>query len=240
MIDLSQTVTPKSDQINADDLIAGPRTIRITRVTASPESPEQPVSVYFDGDNGKPFKPCKSMRRVMIAAWGPDASVYPGRALTIYRDPKVAFGGMQVGGIRISHMSHIDRDMTMALTMTKAKRAPYTVHVLREAVQKKEATPQASAPDFAAEARLEAGRGTESFRAWYNSEAGKAARASGALSSDVMADCKAIASGADAMRDRLANDPFAPSDPDPSAATDAEIAAQIARELDERNRSLEG
>jgi hypothetical protein len=38
----------------------------------------------------------------------------------------VQFGGIKVGGIRISHMSHIDREMEMALTVTKAKRTPYT------------------------------------------------------------------------------------------------------------------
>lgn len=73
------------------------------------------------------------MRRVMVAAWGPDASQYVGRSMTLYRDPKVQFGGMQVGGIRISHMTHIERDMTMALTATRAKRAPYTVKVLQNA-----------------------------------------------------------------------------------------------------------
>ncbi len=130
VIDMGQFIAPKSDQINADDLIGGPRTITVARVNANEGSPEQPINVYFDGDNGKPFRPCKSMRRVMVAAWGSDASQYVGRSMTIYRDPKVQFGGMSVGGIRISHMSHIERDLTMALTATRAKRAPYTVKAL--------------------------------------------------------------------------------------------------------------
>ena len=130
MTDLSQTIIPKSDQLNADDLIAGPRTIRITRVTADPGSAEQPVSVFFDGDGGKPFKPCKSMRRVLVACWGPDASTFTGRSMTLYRAPTVTWGGLEVGGIRISHLSHIDRDMTMALTATKKARKPYTVKPL--------------------------------------------------------------------------------------------------------------
>lgn len=131
-MDMSATVVPKSDQMNADDLISGPMTVTITKVSGTGNA-DQPVAVYFERDNGKPFKPCKSMRRVMIAAWGPDAAQYPGRAMTLYRDPKVAFGGMEVGGIRISHMSHIERDMQMALTVTKAKRAAYVVKVLKQA-----------------------------------------------------------------------------------------------------------
>ncbi len=129
MNDMTLTVVPKSDQINADDLIGGPRTITITRMAIDPTT-EQPVSVFFDGDNGKPYKACKSMRRVMIRAWGPDASKYVGQSMTIYCDPNVMFGGMKVGGIRISHMTGIDDTLTVALTATKAKRALFTVRPL--------------------------------------------------------------------------------------------------------------
>lgn len=135
MTDMTAAITPKSDQINADDLISGPRTITISHVEVKP-SPEQPVSIYYEGDGGKPWKPCKSMSRVLVAAWGPDAKAYVGRSVTLYRDPKVTWGGMAVGGIRISHMSHIDRDMVMALTATKGKRAPFTVKALSASTQR--------------------------------------------------------------------------------------------------------
>ncbi len=130
MTDISGTIAPKSDQLNSDDLLAGPRTIRITRVTADPGSAEQPVSVFYEGDGGKPWKPCKSMRRVLIACWGADASVFPGRGATLYRDPAVTWGGLEVGGIRVSHLSHIEQPVTLALTATKKARKPYTVKPL--------------------------------------------------------------------------------------------------------------
>ncbi len=125
-MDMAQFVIPKSDQLNADDLLVGPRTIRITKVSGTGNA-DQPVAVYFDGDDGKPYKPCKSMRRVMIFAWGVDAAQYVGRSMTLVRDPDVMFGGMKVGGIRISHMSHITGPMNLALTVTKAKRSTYKV-----------------------------------------------------------------------------------------------------------------
>ena len=128
MIDLRGTIKPKSDQLNADDLIGGPVTIRITAVSVA--EGEQPVSISFDGDGGKPFKPGKSMRRVLVNLWGPDGEAYVGRSLTIFRDEQVVFGGVEVGGIRISHMSHLQRETTMALTATKAKRKPFTVRPL--------------------------------------------------------------------------------------------------------------
>lgn len=130
MTDLRNTIMPKSDQLNADDLIGTTRTITITKVSANPESAEQPISISFEGDGGKPYRPCKSMRRVMVNVWGPDGNSYVGHGMTLYRDDKVVFGGVAVGGIRISHMSHIPKDVTMALTATRANRKPFTVKPL--------------------------------------------------------------------------------------------------------------
>lgn len=143
MIDISQTVAPKSDQLNADDLIAGPRTIRVTRVSKMSE-PDQPIAIYFEGDGGKPYKPGKSMRRVLLRVWGADGSAYAGRRMTLYRDDGVQFGGVAVGGIRISHMSGISSAVTMALTATKARRVPYTVKPLAE---ERAPAPSLSPPD---------------------------------------------------------------------------------------------
>ncbi len=125
------TIAPKSDQLNADDLIGCTRTITVTKVSMA--ASEQPVSISFEGDNNKPFKPGKSMRRVLVKAWGPDANSYAGRSMTLYRDDKVRFGGMEVGGIRISHMSDIPEKLVMALTETKGKKALHTVYPLAPA-----------------------------------------------------------------------------------------------------------
>lgn len=129
MNDMTSVITPKSDQINADDLMAGPMTITITKVEIRPGT-EQPVSIHHDSDSSRPWKPCKSMSRVLVAAWGADAKAYVGRSVTLYRDPSVKWGGMEVGGIRVSHMSHIERDMVLALTATKGSRKPHRVRVL--------------------------------------------------------------------------------------------------------------
>ncbi len=129
MTDMTSAIVPKSDQINADDLIGGPRTIRIIGVAISPGA-DQPVSIKFDDSAGKVWRPCKSMSRVLVAAWGPDANAYVGRSVTLYRDPNVKWGGMAVGGIRISHMTHIDKQLVLALTETKGKRAPFVVKPL--------------------------------------------------------------------------------------------------------------
>lgn len=126
MNDMHSTIVPKSDQLNADDLLGRSITIKITGVTVR-GGQEQPVTISYEGDNGKPYKACKSMCRVLVSAWGADSSKYVGRSLTLYCDPKVKWGGMEVGGIRISHMSDIDSALTMALTVTRANKKPFTV-----------------------------------------------------------------------------------------------------------------
>ena len=128
-VNLTKAAAPKSDQLNADDLIGTSKTVRITKVSGSADD-KQPISIYFEGDGGKPYKPCKSMLRVLIRIWGNVATAFIGRSMTLYRDDDVVFGGIKVGGIRISHMSNISEPITMSLTASRASRKPYTVKPL--------------------------------------------------------------------------------------------------------------
>ncbi len=134
--DMRLVIVPKSDQQNADDFLGGSRTVTITRVEIRPGT-EQPVSVFFEGDNGKPYKPCKSMNRVMVTIWGADAKEYVGKSMTLYNDPSVKWGGMMVGGIRISHMSDLTEKREMALTATKGQRKIHVVHPLAKNAPRK-------------------------------------------------------------------------------------------------------
>lgn len=126
---LSDTIVPKSDQLNADQLLGGSMTITVTDVRRG-QSDDQPVIVHYQGDDGRPYKPCKTMRKVIIFAWGDDGHAWIGRSMTLYSDPEVKFGGVKVGGVRISHMSHIEHDIAISLTSTKGKKQGYTVHKL--------------------------------------------------------------------------------------------------------------
>lgn len=126
---LRSTIEPKSDQLNAEDLMGVTRTITVTGVKAG--TPDQPITINYEGDNGRPYKPCKSMRRVLIYLWGDDGRKWSGQSMTLYCDPEVKFGGVKVGGIRISHMTGIDKPVDVALTVTRGKRAPYNIQPLK-------------------------------------------------------------------------------------------------------------
>jgi hypothetical protein len=144
--DLRPTIVPKSDQLNSEQLLTGSMTITVTGVTVS-NNAEQPVTINYSGDDGRPYKPCKTMRKVLILAWGHDGSAWAGKSMTLYNDPAVKFGGQSVGGIRISHVSHIDRDIAVALTATKGKKTLHTIKALKVA---KPASAKATAQRYSA------------------------------------------------------------------------------------------
>lgn len=128
--DLSRTVIAKSDQLNAEDLLAGPITVTVQAVRAT--DTDQPISVLIDGGR-QPYKPCKSMRRLLIFAWGKNGNDWVGRSMTLFTDQDVSWGGVKVGGIRISHLSHIESDFVLALSEKKGKRKPHHVKKLQSA-----------------------------------------------------------------------------------------------------------
>jgi hypothetical protein len=130
--DLRPTIIPKSDQLNAEQLLGGPITVKITSVRVS-DSAEQPIIIGYEGDGGRPYKPCKTCRKIIMFGWGHDGTVWSGRSMTLYHDANVSFGGMRVGGIRISHMSDIPQRMEVNLTATKGKKALHTVQPLKTA-----------------------------------------------------------------------------------------------------------
>ncbi|WHZ36534.1 hypothetical protein [Sagittula sp. MA-2] len=128
-IDVLGTIKPKSDQLNADDLLAGPQTIRIRDIKVA-EGDQQPLHIFFEGDDGRPWKPALTARRVLIAIWGGDASKWIGMSCTIFNDESVKWAGAAVGGIRISHMEGLSKPRTLQLTTTRGKRAGTTIQPL--------------------------------------------------------------------------------------------------------------
>lgn len=118
MIDVSQMIAMKSDQLNAADLIGGDITCTITGATAI--AGEQPLALRLSG-RPHPWKPCKTMRRLMAQVWGVDAMQWVGRAVRLTRDPTVTWAGAEVGGIRIAGMSHIPAGFTAQLQVAKGK-----------------------------------------------------------------------------------------------------------------------
>ena len=125
--DISETLIANSDQLDAIDLVGGPRIFTVTKVSKG--NAEQPVQVHL-AEFPRVWRPAKSMRRVLAAAWSSDASTWTGRKVELYCDPEVMFGGQAVGGTRIARMSHIDKALKVPLLVKRGKSAIFTVQPL--------------------------------------------------------------------------------------------------------------
>jgi len=127
-MDISDTILAKSDQLNAVDLPPQKIVAKITSVTK--HRAEQPVSVHLEGYDGRPYKPCLSMRRVLAQSWGTDSSAWVGRSIELYCDNSVKWAGKEVGGIRISRLSDLPGPLQIPIATSKHVRELYEVFPL--------------------------------------------------------------------------------------------------------------
>lgn len=126
-MDITDSLAPASDQLDAIELVGGPRTFTIDHVSKG--SLEQPVQVHFK-DFPRPWRPSKGMRRVLAYCWGVDASPWSGRRVELFYDPTVTFGKETPGGTRIKALSHIDGTKKVPLLVSRGKSAIFTVEPL--------------------------------------------------------------------------------------------------------------
>ena len=140
MLDVSSTILSKSDQLNASDLIGNEMILTVSGVHLV-SSPDQPMIINYIDDDGRPYKPCKSMRRVLVGLWGKDASQWIGRSVGVYNEPSVKWAGKEEGGVRIKSMSHIDKNKSVTTSESKHKKTTYLIRVLQVEQKQREVWP---------------------------------------------------------------------------------------------------
>ncbi len=131
MLDLSGTIKAKSDQLNADDFISGDKLVQVEGVTLT-KDPQQPVQIYYYGCEGKPFKPCLTVRRILIKLWGVDGSQWDNKWMNLYVDQTVSFGKQKnIGGIRVNAVSHIPSAATISLSIRRGVKQHFVVQPIQ-------------------------------------------------------------------------------------------------------------
>ncbi len=126
-LDLSGTIKSKSDQLNADDLVAGPIIVQVEGVKLT-NDPQQPVHIYYYGCENKPFKPCLTVRRILIALWGVDGNQWANKWMNLYIDKSVSFGKQKnIGGIRVDAVSHISSAATISLSVRRGVKQQFVI-----------------------------------------------------------------------------------------------------------------
>lgn len=144
-MDLTKAIIAKSDQLNAADLIGGPQTFTIAEVREG--NADQPVSIFLkEWPGNRPFKPSKTVLRILSYAWGTETDDWPeGARMTLYRAAEVKWAGEEVGGIRVSHLSHIKGRLKIALKESQKKTVLWTVDPLPDAPTKPQPDPETAA-----------------------------------------------------------------------------------------------
>ena len=133
MLDVTPLTAPKVDQLTADHLVGGPMIGTITGARATHANDKDCIELTLDSFH-LPWRPCKTMIRLLASVWGPDASTWPGRTVRLFRDPTVKFGKDTLGGVRINGLSHIPASFEASVTITKGQRKPYRVERLAPTV----------------------------------------------------------------------------------------------------------
>ena len=146
MVDVTKYTYSQGVQTNADDLVAAPRTVVVTAVTETGDA-KQPIAVSYDGDGGKPFIPCLTMRKLIAALWGGESDNWIGKSMTLFRDPSIKFGPDTPGGVRISHMSGIEKTVSVQLLEKRGKRRQYTIVPLEVTTPVPKPKPAPKQPD---------------------------------------------------------------------------------------------
>lgn len=113
-MDITAALAPNSDQLDAVELVT-PRTFTIDTGSGLGTREGKAVAEIRLVDFPRVWRPSKGMLDVLAKCWGTDARAWAGRRVTLYCDPEVTFGKEKPGGVRISHLSHIDkaRDVTI-------------------------------------------------------------------------------------------------------------------------------
>ena len=106
-MNITEALAPASDQLDAVELVE-PRTFTIDTGSRLGKREGRTVAeirlVGFD----RVWRPSKGMLDVLAACWGIDGTRWAGHRVTVYNDQSVMYGKDNTGGVRISHLSHID------------------------------------------------------------------------------------------------------------------------------------
>ena len=113
-MDITEALAPASDQLDAVELVV-PRTFTIDTGSKIGTRDGRKVAEIRLVGFPRVWRPSKGMLDVLAACWGIDGKQWAGRSVTLYCDPDVKFGPDVVGGIRISHLSHIDEPRTIII-----------------------------------------------------------------------------------------------------------------------------
>ena len=126
-VDIRAATKPKSDQLNYETFLTGPQTFTVSKVT--PGDRDHPVFIHMNECPATPYKPSKGMLKCIAQpdGWGDKSSQWVGKSVTLYGDPTVIYGGVEVGGIKVAALSDINGDYETLISARRGVRKPHLI-----------------------------------------------------------------------------------------------------------------
>ena len=93
---------------------------------------EAQYDIAIEGDD-RYWRPPATILKLLKLAYGDEAADWEGKRARLYGDPDVKMKGVKVGGIRVSHLSHITEPLTASLTVARGQTATFRVDPLPDA-----------------------------------------------------------------------------------------------------------
>ena len=126
-VDIRAATKPKSDQLNYETFLTGPQTFTVSKVT--PGDRDHPVFIHMNECPATPYKPSKGMLKCIAQpdGWGDKSSQWVGKSITLYGDPTVIYGGVEVGGIKVAALSDINGDYETLISARRGIRKPHLI-----------------------------------------------------------------------------------------------------------------
>lgn len=126
-VDIRAATKPKSDQLNYETFLTGPQTFTVSKVTQGDR--DHPVFIHMNECPATPYKPSKGMLKCIAQpdGWGDKSSQWVGKSITLYGDPTVIYGGVEVGGIKVAELSDINGDYETLISARRGVRKPHLI-----------------------------------------------------------------------------------------------------------------
>jgi hypothetical protein len=136
-MNIREFVKIKSDRLNYEDFIMGPQDFTIARLGRKTDQGNVRLLMFFAGCEETPYWVPKGMVKCLSNpdGWGEDPfSEWIGRRVRLFGEPTVVYAGKELGGIRISAISDINRAYSTKITERRGVRIDYVISPLFDVI----------------------------------------------------------------------------------------------------------
>lgn len=124
-------IKKNTDQLNYEDFLGGLRRV-VTIAKVEKGRKEAQYDIAIEGDD-RYWRPPATILKLLQLAYGDEGADWVGKSAMLYGDPEVKMKGVKVGGIRVSHLSHIDKPLIASLAVTRGQMGNFRIDPLPDA-----------------------------------------------------------------------------------------------------------